>query len=202
MKIRAIALAIGFAVAAQAHAADVFSDNFDNTTQALNATDFAQGWVITNAAAPFNGTVDVIGAGGQFDFLPGHGNYVDLDGSTQSSGVLQNSVQLTAGVTYTLSFSLAGDQRNAGPDNVDVHFGDASGTFSRGTSDGFSTSTLTFTPTQSGSYAFNFHDLGNDNQGALLDNVRITSAVPEPATGALLLAGLGLMGFVGRRRRG
>jgi hypothetical protein len=32
--------------------------------------------------------------------------------------------------------------------------------------------------------------------------VSSVSAVPEPATGALLLAGLGMLGFMGRRRRG
>jgi hypothetical protein len=37
---------------------------------------------------------------------------------------------------------------------------------------------------------------------AAFDGSLTVSAVPEPATGALLLAGLGLMGFVARRRRG
>jgi PEP-CTERM motif len=35
-----------------------------------------------------------------------------------------------------------------------------------------------------------------------IDNVAVTAAVPEPETYALLLAGLGAVGFVARRRRG
>ena len=34
-----------------------------------------------------------------------------------------------------------------------------------------------------------------------MDNLKFTAAVPEPQTYAMLLAGLGLMGFVARRRR-
>jgi len=33
------------------------------------------------------------------------------------------------------------------------------------------------------------------------DAVKITGAIPEPQTCALMLAGLGVMGFVARRRR-
>ncbi|HEY6043569.1 MAG TPA: PEP-CTERM sorting domain-containing protein, partial [Nitrosospira sp.] len=36
--------------------------------------------------------------------------------------------------------------------------------------------------------------------GTLLDNVSV-SAVPEPESYAMLLAGLSLMGFMGRRRK-
>jgi len=41
------------------------------------------------------------------------------------------------------------------------------------------------------------HSKGGHFQGTL----DITSAVPEPTTAALLLAGLGMMGFIGRRQR-
>ncbi|HEY0953455.1 MAG TPA: PEP-CTERM sorting domain-containing protein [Roseateles sp.] len=48
-----------------------------------------------------------------------------------------------------------------------------------------------------------WQDLNNSGNDHLLaiDNVRVT-AVPEPSTYALLLAGLGAVGFIARRRRG
>ena len=48
-----------------------------------------------------------------------------------------------------------------------------------------------------------FDHAGADNVGLLLDDVVLTgvSAIPEPQTYALLLAGLGLMGFAAFRRR-
>jgi hypothetical protein len=46
---------------------------------------------------------------------------------------------------------------------------------------------------------------GSDGySGAVLDNVTLTAAVPEPETCAMLLGGLGLMGLMGfmaRRRK-
>ncbi|WP_295990568.1 FxDxF family PEP-CTERM protein [Rugamonas sp.] len=41
----------------------------------------------------------------------------------------------------------------------------------------------------------------SDSLGTSLDNVRLTAAVPEPETYGMLLAGLGLMGFIARRRK-
>ncbi|HEV3007517.1 MAG TPA: PEP-CTERM sorting domain-containing protein, partial [Burkholderiales bacterium] len=46
-----------------------------------------------------------------------------------------------------------------------------------------------------------FDDQGGDNNGLLLDDVRVAVAIPEPETWGLLLAGLGLLGFAARRRR-
>lgn len=45
-------------------------------------------------------------------------------------------------------------------------------------------------------------DFDYNDTSFLITNVAIAPAVPEPANVALLLAGLGLMGFVARRRRG
>jgi hypothetical protein len=59
---------------------------------------------------------------------------------------------------------------------------------------------LNFTPSSDGSYSFSYQNAGGDNFGALLDNVSV-SAVPEPETYAMLLAGLGFVGFMARRKR-
>jgi hypothetical protein len=51
------------------------------------------------------------------------------------------------------------------------------------------------------SYFLKFLDITTSGQSsAIIDNITI-SAVPEPDTFAMLLAGLGLMGFVARRRK-
>lgn len=75
------------------------------------------------------GTVDLIGAGSDWDFQPGHGLYVDLDGDRPDGrrfepGVLvsRDALPLARGV-YELSFLLAGSQR--GDENtVEVRLGD------------------------------------------------------------------------------
>ncbi len=191
-KMIAAAALLAGASAAQA-AVTVFSDNFDADIQGLNTTSFAQGWSVAN------GTVDTIGTG-FYELLPGHGNYIDLDGSTGQAGVFSNSVNLVGGVTYTMSYAISGNMRGAGNDTVDVAFGSAGATHVIGQYDALGTNTLSFTPTVSGSYGFSFYNHGGDNQGAILDQVTI-SAVPEPETYAMLLAGLAAVGFAARRRR-
>jgi hypothetical protein len=48
-----------------------------------------------------------------------------------------------------------------------------------------------------------FGGYSDDNQGVGPDNFEISGvmAVPEPETYAMLLAGLGLLGFIGRRAK-
>ncbi len=50
-------------------------------------------------------------------------------------------------------------------------------------------------------YSFTSSLTGGLNAFAI-DSIKVTSPVPEPETYALLLAGLGVMGFIARRRRG
>ena len=200
MKIAKITIALLLSLGSTLSQAAVFTEDFNGfTADQLNWNPAgANGWEV---GPTVNDTVDLIGQGGGFDLLPGNGSYVDLDGSTGSSGVLRNFVDLIAGTQYTLSFWLAGNQRaDQGTESVNVHFGGVNQTFNLSYLDPFKTFSLIYTPTVTNTYSFGFTTNSNDNVGALLDNVSVT-AVPEPETYALMLAGLGLIGFSARRRK-
>jgi hypothetical protein len=109
MRAALVALPLLFG-AAQGHAATIFSDNFNTENggvadaSTLNYNTFAN-WTVNGG-----GTVDLIG-NGYFDFYPGQGLYVDLDGSTSNAGQLTSiNIALNPG-TYTLQFLLGGSQR-------------------------------------------------------------------------------------------
>jgi len=177
-------------LAASAQAAPVFSDDFNSDPTGLNTT--PAGWNVTL------GTVDTIGTG-FFDLIPGSGNYIDLDGSTNNAGVLAHALTLTKGTHYVLSFDLAGNHRDSATEHVLVEFGTSFQTYSLPESAGWTHYTLDFTPLLSGTRYIRFSNAGGDNIGMLLDNVNV-AAVPEPETYAMLLAGLGMVGLMVRRR--
>ena len=204
IKLAILAAAVASVFSVSAQAAPVFSDNFDSyvADQLDWIAPIPSGWTITN------GTVDIIGNGGSYDFLPGNGSYVDLDGGSAHSGKLSHTLSLLAGHTYTLSFDLAGSQRGT-TEIVDVKFGTTMEHSTLSSNDGFSHHTMNFTPLISGSYSFDYQNnefgafIGNGDGnfiGALLDNVAVTS-VPEPESYAMFMAGLGVMGFIARRRK-
>jgi hypothetical protein len=192
MKNRILAVALAMAFSAGAQAATVFSDNFDGDALQLNTV--PTNWSIGNA-----GAVDVIGAPGFFDLLPGNGHYVDLDGSNGLAGLLQTSFASTAGTLYTATFQLGGNQRDGASDPVTVTFGSTSLTLPVGPTDGFTTYSIS-TTSAGGNLQLSFLDGRDGNIGALLDNVSVSS-VPEPASLALMIAGIAALGFTARRRR-
>ncbi len=200
---RTFAAALLFTLSTGAGAAVLFSDNFDADTPGLNAT--PAGWTISR------GSVDTIGSGPNgslFDFLPGHGYYIDLDGTTNLAGLISTGpFSLNGGASYTLSFLLAGSQRG---DTNTVTWGidynadgvlDVSQVTTLVSAVPFTPFSLVFVPlTSTSSARIVFDHAGGDNSGLLLDNVVLADTIPEPQTYALLLAGMGLLGFIVRRR--
>jgi choice-of-anchor C domain-containing protein len=126
------------------------------------------------------------------------GTSVDMLG-TPGPGSLSQSFSYAANTTYTLSFDLS---RNPNGSYTALSV-DVNGIHNEyiGTSLA-NTQTFSFTTGQTaGAQLLRFSSINGDGySGAVLDNVTLTAAVPEPASYAMLLGGLGLMGFMARRR--
>lgn len=124
---------------------------------------------------------------------------VDMLG-TPGPGVISQTFSVNAYTTYNLSFDLS---RNpyGGYTALEVDVNNSQTVFV-GTSTP-TTHTLTFTTgAVTGTQVLTFSSvLGDSYSGAVLDNVALTAAVPEPETYAMLLAGLGLVGYAARRRK-
>lgn len=176
-----------------AAASPILDDVFDTDHSGVGVLNFNgfRNWTVTG------GTVDLIGSG-YFDFFPGHGMYVDLDGSTRDPGLLaSHEFTLTPG-TYNVTFSLGGNQRGAAADDVTVGFGDWTETFRMLSSDPLTPITRTINIPAPTVTRLTFQNSGGDNIGAILDDVSIIS-VPSPA-GAVLL-GAASVGLAWRARR-
>lgn len=191
------AAALAVAALPAAHAASIFGDTFDaenGTNPVLNYGSFAQ-WDVTD------GTVDLIG-NGYFDFYPGNGLFIDLDGSTGNAGTMTTKSALALGPgTYTLSFDLGNN--GGGSNTMDVALGSVfAESFTRAAMPAFEKVSRTFTVASGTSAYLSFAQFGADNQGLVIDNVDVSRVVPEPSTYALSALGLLAAGALVRRRKG
>lgn len=131
-------------------------------------------------------------------------NSLDLNGTGKSS--ISQVISTVIGQVYTLSFDLAGNPSGTALKSLSINFGgvgtglyDFNITGHTTTSMGWTRYTTKFAATEAHT-ALTFASLVSGNAGVALDNISVT-AVPEPETYALMLAGLGLMATVGRRRK-
>ncbi len=148
----------------------VFVTDFDNENGGvgkLNWTDFQQ-WNI------LAGCVDLHG-NGFYDVQAGNGIYVDLDGTCLAAGTIETkeAFDLTAG-NYVLEFWLAGNNRISTPDTVVVSLGtlfEEEIVLQR--NEPFRLFTRLVTVTANTTARLRFEAFGGDDQGALLDQVRL-----------------------------
>jgi hypothetical protein len=191
------------AMGSAARAGVLISENFNAVGQGLNATNLGSNFTVTS------GAVDVIGAG-YFDFYPGNGNYLDLDGSVFLLGTIGSN---TFGPgTYHLTFDVGSYTYNHLylTEQIKVSLGNYSNTFTPSVDSSvnpgapFQHVTLDFTTSVGGALTFAAINPVNAGQGTnvgpILDNVVLT-AVPEASTWAMMILGFFGMGFIAYRRK-
>ena len=128
-------------------------------------------------------------------------------GNVEGEGsVTSQTFATVAGRTYTLSFDYGVFNF---PSQVLIYTLDGLGggtvfdnTGTSNLDDAFSTFTTTFVGNgQNSVLTFYAFSNGGDNADLLLDNILLVGEVPEPATWAMMIGGIGLAGGAMRRRR-
>lgn len=142
------------------------------------------------------GTVDLLG-NGFYDYYPGNGLYIDLNGTSSTSGTLTSKALFDPG-TYDLTFVIGNNGATGPANSVSVSLGDYSEDFSRVGYPPLETVERSVTVTSASRLVFATPPTDSDQHGIIIDGVSVT-LVPEPCTLALLcIAALGLLWY--RRR--
>lgn len=177
------------------HAQNIVANgSFESDVQAPGS------WAIYNSLIGWTGVPDVELRNNVAGTAQDGVNYVELD-TTHNSAIQQ---QISGTGLYELSFWYSARPGVAsGSNGLDFSLGNLSGSVLQTATGGSVNSWQHYTGLVAlgGSTTLQFSASGaSDSLGGSLDNISVT-AVPEPATYAMLLAGLGLMGGIAHRRK-
>jgi hypothetical protein len=199
-KLLALVLISAPLLAAAAPVNLLVNGSFEATTQANGSwsrQNSISGWTVgANQVEVRNGI-----AGNALD---GH-NFVELD--VDRNSWISQTIATATGQWYQLDFDVSNRSGVAVASNgLDWSFGSAGGSaLIASLNNSGDNQWMHFSSkvqATGSSLTLKFIATGNsDSLGSSLDNVRV-SAVPEPDSVMLMLAGLGAMGFVARRRKG
>ncbi len=151
----------------------LFMDDFDAENGGrgvYNWTGF-QNWNVPEGCVDLHGN-------GFFDVQPGRGLYVDLDGTCNNAGIFETKATFDFEPgTYLLEFWLAGNHRMDAPDTVHVTLGSLyERRFILRRRDAFTLYTESLTVATPTSGKLRFRHEGGDDQGILVDLVRLRRA--------------------------
>lgn len=198
----AIAVAMMLGSVLPAASATVFSEEFDYGTSTIynaDSTDFGGNWNVSG------GTVDYVADGSDFgDLCLGFKGCVDLDGSTGVAGNFSTTMVFGPGI-YNLRFQMAGSHRGS-TETVTVSLGGLSYDITLGETDVAWNETFgnvfKHIVVGAGGSTLSFQNHGGDNIGIILKSVFVDqlAPVPVPAAGGMLVAGLGGLAALRRRK--
>lgn len=195
-------IAAALALPSAANAAAFINGGFETgpapgsfTTLASGSTAIS-GWVVGGNGIDYIGSYWVAGEGSR-----------SIDLSAGNAGSISQTFDTVLGQHYTVDFLLAGNP--AGLPNTKTVQVAATGaaaqnfTFDKSghslASMGWTHVSYGFTATGS-STTLSFTSLDNTAYGPAIDGVTVTAAIPEPASWAMMILGLGLTGAAMRRR--
>jgi choice-of-anchor C domain-containing protein len=198
-----LALACAIAFPATAYAGPFINGSFESGTNPGIFTPLAAGSTAITGWTVGGDSVDYIGT---YWNAQNGSRSVDLSGN--APGSIFQTCDTVLGQVYNVTFFLGANGDGPPPTKtVSVTAtGNAAGNYSVGTTPfppnvtAWSPFNYVFTATGT-STTLNFTSTGTTAYGAALDNVNVT-AVPEPATWALMIFGFGAIGGVLRRRQG
>lgn len=199
----ATAVALALSQVGTAQAAIVADGAFTQGASAGSFSTIGAGQTI-GAWTVTGNSVDLIG--NYWEATPNGGHTIDLDGN--GAGGISQSVTLADGA-YQVSFYLGGNpdggpatkDLNVSIDGITVPYSFTNSGQTHGNM-GYQLETFDFTITSptTTTLSFSSTDAAGNPWGPVVGEVSISSAIPEPSSMALLLAGIGLVGTVARRR--